>query len=446
MSVKSRLRRLTGEAPSPAAPTQDRPEVTELRRRIEEILGRRREPPAVSRDRRPPLGEIVAGEEVETPHGSLFVTGETFGGGTCHGYRRVSDLAALDMPRAALVGNVRDLAVLGIEDLLFLDTETTGLAGGTGTVAFLIGLGWFEGTRFVLRQLFLRDYAEERAALAHLSDLAAPRKALVTFNGKAFDLNLLSARFIMNRLTNPLEGFPHLDLLHPSRRLVGARLENCRLGTLEAALLGLLREGDLPGSEIPERYFQWLRTRDGSLLPDIFLHNRLDILSLAALAVHLAELVLPEPPPAADPRDLLAAARLLADRGDRAGAGEILNGLVARGEAPASREAKAQLSLLCKQTGRRDETARLWREILREDPGDAFAAEELAKQLEHVEKDFHAALAVVERWLQCGCGTDGEREAFFHRRERLRRRAGLPAPGSPVPSGDERIPDAQAGR
>ncbi len=399
----------------------------------------------MSRDRRPPLGEIVAGEEVETPHGFLFVTGETFGGGTCHGHRRVADLAALDMPRAALVGNVRDLAVLGIEDLLFLDTETTGLAGGTGTVAFLIGLGWFEGTRFVLRQLFLRDYAEERAALVHLSDLAAPRKALVTFNGKAFDLNLLSARFIMNRLTNPLEGFPHLDLLHPSRRLVGARLENCRLGTLEAALLGLLREGDLPGSEIPERYFQWLRTRDGRLLPDIFLHNRLDILSLAALAVHLTELVLPETAPSREPPDLLAAARLLIDRGDRSGAEEILGHLAVRDTASCPRPLRTQLSLLWKQF-RREEAVRLWREMLREDPGDAFAAEELAKHLEHRGRDAAAALAVVERWLQCGSGTDLETTAFLHRRERLRRRAGLPAPRSPVPSGDERIPDAQAGR
>jgi hypothetical protein len=365
---------------------------------------------------------------VETPHGALFVSGETLTGGTCHGFRRVADLAALDMDRAALLGNVRDLVSLGPEDLLFLDTETTGLSGGTGTVAFLIGLGWFEGTRFILRQLFLRDYAEERAALSHLAGLAAARKALVTFNGKAFDLNLLATRFVLNRLPNPLEGLPHLDLLHPSRRLVGARMENCRLGTLEAALLGLIREDDLPGSEIPARYFRWLRTRDGSLLPDIFRHNRLDIVSLAALAVHLAELVLPEAPPAADPRDLLAGARLLADRGDRAGAGEIVTRLIARGASALPREARAQLSLLCKQSRRRDEAARLWREMLREHPGDAFAAEELAKDLEHRGKDARGALAVVEGWLACGSGTDGETAAFLHRRERLRRRAGSARP------------------
>ncbi len=421
MSVRNRLQRLTGETPTP--PRQEKPEITELRRRIEEIMGRRREPPPVRTGRFPPLGEVVSGEEIDTPHGSFFVVREDIGGGSCHGHRRVADLSGLDMARAAILGNVRDLAALDIGDLLFLDTETTGLAGGTGTVAFLIGLGWFEGTRFVLRQLFLRDYAEERAALAHLADLAASRKALVTFNGKAFDLNLLAARFVMNRLPNPLEGFPHLDLLHPSRRLVGRRLENCRLGTLEAALLGLLREDDLPGSEIPERYFRWLRTRDGRLLGDIFRHNRLDIISLAALAVHLSELVLAEPPPAADPRDLLSAARLLIDRGERACAEEILTRLTCRGEGPLSREARVELSLLCKRTRRRDEAVRLWREMLREGPGDAFAAEELAKDLEHNEKDAPAALAVVERWLACGSGTDEDTAAFLHRRERLRRRA-----------------------
>lgn len=427
MSVRNRLQRLTGEAPVSIS-KEEKPQVTALRRRIEEILGRRPEPPPRRPDRFPPLGEIVAGEEVNTPHGPLFVTGETLGGGACHGHRRVADLAALDMDRAALLGNVRDLAGLGPENLLFLDTETTGLAGGTGTVAFLIGLGWFEGTRFTLRQLFLRDYAEERAALAHLTELAAPRKALVTFNGKAFDLNLLAARFVMNRLPNPLEGLPHLDLLHPSRRLVGRRLENCRLGTLEAALLGLLREDDLPGSEIPERYFRWLRTRDGRLLGDIFRHNRLDIISLAALAVHLTELVLPEPPPVADIRDLLAAARLLVARGDRAGAEEILGRLTGGAEGRLSREARVQLSLLFKQSGRRDEAGRLWREMLREDPGDAFAAEELAKDLEHGRKDVREALAVVEHWLACGSGTEGETGAFLHRRVRLRRRVGLAPP------------------
>ncbi|PKN35600.1 MAG: hypothetical protein CVU61_01905 [Deltaproteobacteria bacterium HGW-Deltaproteobacteria-19] len=427
MSVRNRLQRLTGEAPVPT-PKEEKPQVTELRRRIEAIMDRRREPPPVRADRFPPLGEIVSGEEIETPHGSFFVVREDISGGSCHGHRRVADLSGLDMARAAILGNVHGLAALDIGDLLFLDTETTGLAGGTGTVAFLIGLGWFEGSRFVLRQLFLRDYAEERAALAHLTELASSRKALVTFNGKAFDINLLAARFVMNRLPNPLECFPHLDLLHPSRRLVGRRLENCRLGTLEAALLGLLREDDLPGSEIPERYFRWLRTRDGRLLGDIFRHNRLDIISLAALAVHLSELILPEPPPAADPRDLLSAARLLADRGERAGAEEILGRLTMHGSGLHSREARAQMSLLCKQARRRDEAARLWREMLRDDPGDAFAAEELAKDLEHNEKDAPAALAVVDRWLARGSGTEEETAAFLHRRERLRRRAGLPTP------------------
>ncbi|HOI73787.1 MAG TPA: ribonuclease H-like domain-containing protein [Syntrophales bacterium] len=426
MSVRNRLQRLTGETPAPPRP--EKPEISELRRRIEEIMGRRREPQPVRKDRFPPLGEVVSGEEIETPHGTFFVVREDVSGGACHGHRRVADLSGLDMARAAILGNVRDMAALDIGDLLFLDTETTGLAGGTGTVAFLIGLGWFEGSRFVLRQIFLRDYAEERAALAHLADLAASRKALVTFNGKAFDLNLLAARFVMNRLPNPLEGFPHLDLLHPSRRLVGRRLENCRLGTLEAALLGLLREDDLPGSEIPERYFRWLRTRDGRLLGDIFRHNRLDILSLAALAAHLSELVLPEPPPAADPRDLVSAARLLIDRGELAGAEEILCRLAGTGTGLPSREARMELSILCKRARRRVEATSLWREMLRDDPGDAFAAEELAKDLEHNEKDAPAALAVVECWLACGSGAEGETAAFLHRRARLRRRTGLPTP------------------
>src|SRR5665647_576408 len=119
-------------------------------------------------------------------------------------------------------------------DALFLDTETTGPAGGTGTMAFLIGLGWFEEGHFQVRQILARDFGEEKAALTYLKEIAAHKKFLVTFNGKAFDVNLLTTRFIMNRMHSDLAALPHLDLLHPSRRILGHRLENCRLVTLES--------------------------------------------------------------------------------------------------------------------------------------------------------------------------------------------------------------------
>ena len=192
---------------------------------------------------------------------------------------------------------------------MFLDTETTGLAGGAGTAAFLIGVGWVEGERFHVRQYFMRDYHEEAALLHGLADELARFESLVTFNGKMFDVPLLDARFRLNRARFPLGDAPHLDLLHPARRLWKARLESCRLQSLEAALMGLRRHGDIPGEEIPQIYFDFVRRRDARKLARVFDHNRQDIVSLAALAVLACQWV--EEGCAEDARDVYSLARVL---------------------------------------------------------------------------------------------------------------------------------------
>ena len=146
------------------------------------------------------------------------------------------------------------------ERLVYLDTETTGLAGGTGTCAFLIGIGTIEGTQFVVRQFFLRDYPEEKAILHALAEILDAFDGVVTYNGKTFDMPLLETRYALARLKSPFARLMHLDALHPSRRLWRLRLESCKLTDLESAVLGIEREGDVAGSEIPAIYFDYLRT------------------------------------------------------------------------------------------------------------------------------------------------------------------------------------------
>jgi uncharacterized protein YprB with RNaseH-like and TPR domain len=177
------------------------------------------------------------------------------------------------------------------ERLVFLDTETTGLAGGTGTCAFLIGLGTVEGTGFAVRQFFLRDYVEEKAALEALAAALAGCEGLVTFNGKAFDVPLLETRYTLSRLPSPFSRLLHLDMLHPARKLWKLRLESCKLTHLERHVLGIEREGDVPGSDIPGIYFDYLRTGDARGLQPVFYHNALDIITLAALAVEMADFI-----------------------------------------------------------------------------------------------------------------------------------------------------------
>ena len=433
MSVISRLQRLTGEkkVESGAVRPGDEARVEQiraLRERIDAVLSRRPEgrkaaaqPPG--RGRGVPLEELVPGAETANEAGFFFSVHHVATGSARHGERCIRDLAPLDMGRLAVLANDPALRELDYSRALFLDTETTGLAGGTGTVAFLIGLGWFDGDGFVTWQLFARDYAEERATLRCFQELLRGREFLVSFNGKAFDANLLATRFIMNRLPNPLSGLPHLDLLHPARRLLSHRLADRRLSALETSILGFEREGDIPGSEIPQRYFDWLRKRDGLLMADVFEHNRLDILSLAALAAHLVELIDPDTEKAGFHQgDRLAAARLFLARECHVDAIRLLDPLSGCACQETAREAARELSLLHKRQNRWPEAVSIWEEMLRRDGKDLFALVELAKWCEHRRHNFSRALALTLH--ACACAnllSPEQRTDLTRRRDRLER-------------------------
>ena len=369
------------------------------------------------------LEKIVRGEEIENKHGRFFLASDIMPGNCRHGRRNICEALNLDMHAAGVLAGDNTLSNCRCEEGLFLDTETTGLSGGTGTMAFLIGLGWFEDGAFHIRQIFARDFSEERAALFYLTEIAAQKNFLVTFNGKAFDVNLLSTRFIMNRLKSDLVNLPHLDLLHPSRRILGHRLENSRLGTLEVEVLGVFREGDIPGWEIPQRYFDWLKQRDGRLLEAIFEHNKLDVISMATLTAHLTEILCAKRElQSSHADDYLAAARLLFKRRDTERAGKILDVF---GENQAGDElsaiSKKELASLCKRTGRWNEATQIWQELLEIAPTDFSSVSEMAKWLEHHAHDYHAARMLVENALSQNNGfSQDEKESLAHRLKRLK--------------------------
>lgn len=428
MSVSKRIHRLTGETGRAGRPER-RSEIDALRARIERILARRpqsRAAPPVTPFRREgcSLTDVIAGREAATPHGPCFVTDGLADPSTRHGDRPIESLSGINMDAASILANDRFLRNHPLTDGLFLDTETTGLAGGSGTLTFLIGLGWFEKGGFATRQIFVRDFAEERAALSILAALAENKRFLVTFNGKSFDVGLLTTRFILNRLQNPLTGMPHLDLLFPARRLLGHRLENCRLVTIEENVFGFFRRGDIPGSEIPQRYFDWLKRRDPGLLSDIFEHNRLDVISLAGLMACLTELIdVPGERTHVDLGDALAAARLLIERKDIPKARRLLESVAVSGREAAAREARRMLSLIHKRDSRWGEAVRLWQEMLREDDGDLFALIELAKWHEHRSCDPERALELVRHAVHRAPDTTPfERQALRHRLQRLEKR------------------------
>jgi len=426
MSVIKRLQRLTGEWSQKTEERDHQTEIAALRKRIDRIMTRRPKggtPSSIPPDRRfLSLTAAIPGEDHCNDSGTCFVQESFFEASAWHGHRRVGDFSGLNMEAAAALAANPALAECRLEDGLFLDTETTGLAGGTGTMAFLIGLGWFDRERFIVRQIFARDFTEEGAALTQLADIVRARRFLVSFNGKTFDVGLLSTRFIMNRMQSPFPGLPHLDLLYPARRLIAHRLENCRLATLEEKVLGLVRRNDVPGSEIPQRYFDWLRLGDARPLQDIFTHNRLDIVSLAALMRHLAELIhCFHNDSHADARDLLAVARWHSERHEQSRAEALLTSLLQSGKLADRAEARRMLSLINKRADRWEDAVHLWQQMIEDDPRDRFALIELAKWHEHRAHNAAAALNLVDQALQSADGRffAQEREALLHRRQRL---------------------------
>jgi uncharacterized protein len=281
---------------------------------------------------------------------------------------------------------------------LFLDTETTGLSGGTGTVAFLIGLAWRDGDGVMLVQYFLTDFDRENALLWAVGQYVQHAGVLVTYNGRTFDWPLLQTRLVMRRVDPAWPSPPHLDLLTLARRIFKPRLRNCALQTIEQAVLDLHREEDLPGTLIPSRYFAWLRDGGNDVLEPVFVHNRQDVLSMALLLAHL-EIVLGGCDDL-DPLDRFGRARFLEARGFATDAVREYRRLWADRHHELSTFALrgaigVRLARLLRRQGLWPEARLVLEECWRTQAYPYPAAIELAKLLEHQARDLDAARRIV---------------------------------------------------
>ena len=366
------------------------------------------------------LEALLGGQEVEGGRGRFLLGRRRFPRDHHHGAVRLDQALALSARWLSRLG--RDLEQMDFERVVFLDTETTGLSGGTGTYAFLIGLAWIEPDGICLEQLFMREHAEESAMLAYLADRLRGCGGLVTFNGKTFDVPLLATRFLMKRQRFDLEALPHLDLLHPSRRIWSLALPDCRLETLETRVLGAPRAADIPGREIPEAYFRYLNTGDGRELARVAEHNQCDLLALIGLVSRLAR-TLQAPLEERQPEEDLGLGRMLACLGETEAGGRLLTRAL-EAPLPAGARFRALLHLadLRRRAGDRQGAAVLLEQVLCEDPAHAVAAEEMAKHLEHRAGDLPRALALVAGVLERPDLTPARRAALEHRRQRLVRR------------------------
>ena len=309
--------------------------------------------------------------------------------------------------------------------LLFLDTETTGLSGGAGTVAFEIGIGYIDGGEMIIRQYVMRDYSEEPAMLQDIAGLLPRFDTLVTFNGKSFDVPLLESRMILSRIRTKLSAMPHLDLLHAARRVYKLRLKRCSLSALEEAVLGVGRTDDLPGAQVPQRYFDYLKTKEFALLEDVLRHNLLDVQNLASLTGHLCA-VYRAPEQLGFAEDIFSVGRTLMRGGKTGKARECLKIL---GHSSLSSQAHMHLAASYKKERDWAEAVSSWQTMIACGEGGVWPYIELSKYYEHIARDVPRALRCALQALALALNTaaiagEDEKElaALRKRIERLRRK------------------------
>lgn len=353
---------------------------------------------------------LPGGRLLETVDGGCFIVERVYPAHYRHGLDTLGDLLMEDPGVGARYALENRLDNKNFRDFVFLDTETTGLAGA-GALAFMIGVAYFEphptlidgktaaGDAFVVRQYFLRDHDDEPVVLQHLDELVTGKQGLITFNGRSFDVPLLANRYLMNRRRGRLVDMPHIDLLPPARRLYRTRLGSCALGALEQNLLGLHRtHDDVPGWLIPSLYHNYLRTGDASELTRVFYHNEMDMLSMVTLAGRIFRLL--STSMGDHVMDRVSLGRWQADLGMHAEAEMTLRGAMDDDSSLEAYEIALQrLSHLYKQTERRAEAVVAWQQLAAVTTADLTPFVELAKHFEWHEVNIPAAQLWTNRAL-----------------------------------------------
>jgi len=389
-----------------------------------------------------PIENVVAGEYVQTPYGACFFTEQLFTSEMVPGKIDIFRLLNKSATLFALVGKDTNLGKVALDRTIFLDTETTGLAGGAGTYILLVGLGFFTERGFKIEQYFLRNYNEELAFLDCLKKRLSNYNALVSFNGKSYDLPLLKTRFALARLDS--NGLPtlHLDLLFTARRFWQRYLENCRLASVEEHILGIQRKSDVPGSLIPHLYFNYLQTGNAAPLKAVFAHNQQDVLTLVALTTHVCELFDQTSPQPISMREYASMARVYEELADYEKCISFYERIRTQTKnLQRFQEISTRLSLVYKRLGKWEKATTVWKEQLERGCPSIFPFVELAKYYEHIARDYSEALTYVQKawhWVemkelfQAGFASEEIRNELLHRMRRLKQKRLLLALSSNV--------------
>jgi uncharacterized protein YprB with RNaseH-like and TPR domain len=401
--LKSRLNTLRRQSGHKETHPQSPPDKPAIRERLQRLsVPQRSQTVTQSRCTDDALAALLGGRLIAD---GLILVEELVPTGTVHGRCAVE---RVPWEAFAVLGHKHERG-----HVFFMDAETTGLAGGTGTLVFLLGLARLDDHGLVLRQYFLTGFSGEAALLDSATEFIDNAGTLITYNGKSFDAPLLAARYRLAGTTDPFAALPHLDLLHPTRCAFASRWEDCRLQTAERRLIGFRRVDDLPGSLVPEAWFGWVRWGATQMLPKVLGHNRWDLVSLTALLSALGRCYRQ---PTAGDADILAIARHFLRRGDEQAAHRTLS----ENAGDLCDEGRLELARLCRRQGDWQRAIAIWHALAEAERPEAL--EHLAKYYEHVARDLSAAMHFTSR-LQTLQPRD---PAHRHRQARLQGKGTVP--------------------
>lgn len=341
------------------------------------------------------------GEAVINPFGTCLRIRTQYPVSHLHGRIPLHQFNDVDSSIFELVGKDTALNQVDFSRAIFLDTETTGLAGGAGTVPFLVGLGYFQEGHFIIDQYFMRDYDEEHALLAFVADHIQSGGPLVTYNGKGYDVHVLLSRWTLARMAVDIACVPHLDLLYPVRRLWKRRLRDCSLINVEKTILHCQRVNDVPGFLIPGLFFDFLRTASYPSLEPVFEHNRLDILSLVCLTGLMGSIFHNPLEILSDSDDFFSLGRSMENSGQNTFSIQCYRKALETVQQEKNwLEIAMHLGLTLKREKAWTEAVAVWQAILERRPDKIEVYEELAKYYEHRTRAYEKAIEFVIRAIE----------------------------------------------
>ena len=310
------------------------------------------------------VATALGGRRVTTPFGDCMVIDRRYESDRWHGAVQIGDCELADFASLTILDPALAAAWGQTPRTIFIDLETTGLSGGAGTVAFLVGCGYFDFGAFQVRQFLLTSHSAERALLAAVAEFFEDANLIVTYNGKTFDVPVMETRWLFHRMDPPLEGVPHFDMLHPARRLWRHDEQGCRLSTLERTLFDVRRLGDVPGMEIPSRFFRFVRSGDPCPLEPVLEHNRTDLVSLAAVTARAMKLAREGHDACRDGTEALALGKVFEKVQLTARAEACFRRAASAADHTVRGEALYRLAVRLRRDRRFEEAAAVWRELL----------------------------------------------------------------------------------